>query len=538
MILLKNYTIKTKIMFISLFATMIILMLTMIILIFADYLNQSFSDMHKKELQIKNISYNLKDNISNFHTYILTQALDKKKGKEEFQKIKFLNNKIQEDFRTLRNIMTQTNNIELLEILEKLDIRYKSYFEMAHNLPKQFTLNSSEGLDSLIGINDISLKMFEELDFFILQSNSIFDTRFDQINNNISSIILVFVSISLISLVLFLSFGYLLKKTILDSLKNLENGIDDFFAFLSKKSDVIKDINVIYNDELGKISLKINNHIHKAEALIENERKFKENLEKRVSQEVEKNMQKELLIFQQSKLASMGEMIGNIAHQWRQPLSVIASYASAISLQKELGILSDDELYKMCEKIKENTERLSQIIDTFRNYLMDNKEIENVILQDKMKQSLEIMNIVLKDNKIQLQEYIDNRIPITVAMIVGEFSEVIINIVNNAKDVLIDNKIDNPWIRIELIKVNDKAYISIEDNGGGIPEDIIFKVFDQHFTTKEKTHGTGIGLYMSKEIITQSLKGELYVKNTFNGAKFTIELPIINLEKDDLTQLR
>ncbi len=528
MIFLKNNTIKSKIRILSLLAAIIIIIMSFVTYLFTDYLKSSFVAMQAKELQIKNISYSLKDKISNLHTTILTQSLLQKHEEINTNKIEILNKEIINNFEEIQHIMVFNNNQELLEILEKLNMRYKSYYGMAKILPNQFALKFEDGVDNLSGINSISEKMFEELDFFILKSNEKFNNRLEEIDTNMSNMLGTFFIISIISLIIFLIFGYVLQHTILNSLQNLANGIDGFFGFLSQKTTTLEGIKITYNDELGQIASKINANIHDAELLIDNERKFKENLEKRVAEELNKNMQKELQLFEQAKMATMGEMIGNIAHQWRQPLSLISTYSTSIILQKQFGTLSDEELFSMCEKINDSTQRLSDIITTFRNYLMETKEVRDVVLQDTVKQSLDIVNITLLDNGIKLIRDIEDNSPIVMRMVSGELSEVIINIVNNAKDILLENKIKNPWVIVELKKSNENVIITIEDNGGGISLDIIDKIFEQNFTTKDKTHGTGIGLYMSHCIIMDSLSGNIYVENTPNGAKFYIELPFIH----------
>jgi signal transduction histidine kinase len=526
MIFSKNNTIKTKITALALLATAIIIIMSFVTYVFTDYLKNSFVAMQAKELKVKNISYSLKDKISNLHKSILTQSLLQKDDKINIQTIETFNKEIMSNFKEIHSIMASSNNEELLEILDKLNIRYESYYDMAKRLPNKFSLNLDEGLDDLAGINAISEKMFEELDFFIVKSNDRFNYRLQRIDENMTNMLEIFFTVSIVSLLVFLIFGYILQHTILNSLKNLANGIDGFFKFLSQKTTELKDIEIIYNDELGEIVTKINEHIHEAEALIDNERKFKENLEKKVAEELEKNLQKELILFEQSKMASMGEMIGNIAHQWRQPLSLISTCATSIIIRKELDALSDEQLFEMCEKINESTQRLSGIITTFRNYLMETKEVRDVVLQETVKQSLEIINITLADNSIKLMRNIEENSPIIIQMVSGELSEVIINIINNAKDILLEKNTETPWVVVELKKLQEKVIITIEDNAGGVPSHIIDKIFEQNFTTKDKSHGTGLGLYMSYRIVTESLNGNLYVENTSNGAKFFIELPL------------
>ena len=251
-----------------------------------------------------------------------------------------------------------------------------------------------------------------------------------------------------------------------------------------------------------------------------------ENLAHRVRDEVEKNRQNELRLLEQSKMAAMGEMIGNIAHQWRQPLSIISTAATGAIIQKEWGVLSDKDLKKNLELIDENSQYLSKTIDTFRDYLKEEKEYQEVIVQTRIKKALNIIQSSLDNNYIELIHNLDEIEPIKIKLVVGELSEVIINIINNAKDAIKERAIKNSWIKIHLETVDNRVTISIEDNAGGIPTNILPKIFDPYFTTKHKSQGTGLGLHMSYKIVNESLNGKLYVKNTKYGAKFFIDLPL------------
>ncbi len=227
-------------------------------------------------------------------------------------------------------------------------------------------------------------------------------------------------------------------------------------------------------------------------------------------------------------MAQMGEMIGNIAHQWRQPLSTISTAASGMKLEKEFDMLNDEKFNESCDIIVKNTLHLSKTIDTFRNFIKEKKEKKKVIVQDRINIALDIIEASIKDNHIELINKIDYTKPIEYVMTVGELSQVIINIFNNAKDILLLNNIKSPWIKVNLQQDNNIIRITIEDNAGGVPEDIIDKIFDPYFTTKHQSQGTGLGLHMSYQIINDHLDGLLYVKNTEYGAKFFIEFPLIN----------
>lgn len=227
----------------------------------------------------------------------------------------------------------------------------------------------------------------------------------------------------------------------------------------------------------------------------------------------------------QTKQAQMGEMIENIAHQWRQPLSTISTISSGISLNIDLGNKPEyNTISEDMNRIVSTTKYLSNTIETFRNFLKEKKEIKEVVLQDRLNLVISIVSDSLKSRHIQLKNNIDEE-KFTFTTIVGELDQVLINIINNAKDAIKENDIKEPWIELNLEKKEKYFLLTIEDNAKGIPEKIIDKIFDPYFTTKHKSQGTGLGLHMSYKIVTESLRGKLYVENTKNGAKFFIEIP-------------
>ncbi len=236
--------------------------------------------------------------------------------------------------------------------------------------------------------------------------------------------------------------------------------------------------------------------------------------------------EQERLISEQSKMVQMGEMIGNIAHQWRQPLSVISTSASGMQLEYEMDILDSKKFNSYTDGIIKNTEFLSNTIDTFRDYIKEKKVLKEVILQERLHGAIHIIEATLQNHHINLVNNIDNCKPIKITMVVGELSQVIINLINNAKDVLVQNNISHKIITLNLTQKDSKAIITVEDNGGGISSTVLPKIFNPYFTTKHQSQGTGLGLHMSKEIIEQNLNGSIYATNTKDGVVFTIELPL------------
>ena len=235
---------------------------------------------------------------------------------------------------------------------------------------------------------------------------------------------------------------------------------------------------------------------------------------------------REHILSQNVKMAQMGEMIGNIAHQWRQPLSVITTAASGIRMKKEYAQITDEELYTLLDSIVLNSEHLSSTIDVFRNFIKEKVELKEVIIQDRINNALAIIETRINNEHITLINNVNYEVPLKAIIIVGELSQVIINIINNAIDILVHQKDPIKTIELDLLKDEDNILITIEDNGGGISEKTMAHIFEPYFTTKHKSVGTGIGLYMSYDIIVNHMKGNLYAKNTDKGAKFFIELPI------------
>ena len=240
----------------------------------------------------------------------------------------------------------------------------------------------------------------------------------------------------------------------------------------------------------------------------------------------EENREQERTILEQSKMVSMGQMIGNIAHQWRQPLASINTAMTRLKIKSQFGELSSKELVETTKKVSDYTTYLSKTIDTFTNYIKNQKVLKEYAIEDEIKDALTIAGIVIRDNSIELINNIDLGKKNILKMTTGELSEIIINILNNAKDILLTKEeLEYKWIKIDLQKVENKFIITIEDNGGGIENDIIGRVFEPYFTTKHQSQGTGLGLHMCYKIITESFKGKLSVENSENGAKFYIEIP-------------
>ena len=230
---------------------------------------------------------------------------------------------------------------------------------------------------------------------------------------------------------------------------------------------------------------------------------------------------KEAVLAQQSKMAAMGEMLDSIAHQWKQPISVIYMYIQKLEMDVESNTITTEKLTEVIDISKEQIEHLTNTINEFRTFFRPNTNIEQISLESLIKSSLVLVHDDLYKNSIKTEIKGDKFASIKVNA--NEFKHVIINIVNNAKDAFIENKIDtlNRKIIFNIQQKDNKVIFSIEDNAGGIPKNIINKIFQPHFTTKEDGKGTGIGLYMTKQIIDK-MGASIEVENIINGACFKI----------------
>ncbi len=292
---------------------------------------------------------------------------------------------------------------------------------------------------------------------------------------------------------------------------------------ISKEVEIQKELKV-FSENLEEIVKE------KTQKLLE----LNETLEQKISDEVEKSREKDKKIIQQTRFAALGEMIGNIAHQWRQPLSAISSTASSTSVQIDLGISDDKDVKKSLGNILNYVSFLTQTIEDFRSFFKEDKEKVDFNIVNIFKNTKTITNASYTDYQITLIEDFKEESLITNGF-PNELSQVFLNVLNNAKDVLVEKVSHNRRVLIEASASDTHCIIEITDNAGGISQEISDKIFDPYFTTKHQSQGTGIGLYMSKEIIEKHMMGTL---TTYNkefeiegekefGACFRIELPKI-----------
>ncbi len=275
----------------------------------------------------------------------------------------------------------------------------------------------------------------------------------------------------------------------------------------------------------------------KTEQLIKTEKLLSEAnsmLKSRIDQAVEEIRDKEILLQHQSRLAQMGEMLGMIAHQWRQPLSAVS--AAVFGVETRLAFTQSDldnrqtreefiaYLRSNFEFVQEHTQRMSDTIDDFRNFFKEQTEPERTTLSDVARKALQMIGPLLGNKLIEIKEHFESRTPILLYR--NELIHVLLNLLKNAEDAFSDNGIKEPVITLHSYEEEEHCIIMICDNAGGIAPKIAERIFDPYFSTKLEKNGTGLGLYMSKMIIEDHHHGVIEHRNTADGSCFTIKLRI------------
>jgi PAS domain S-box-containing protein len=237
---------------------------------------------------------------------------------------------------------------------------------------------------------------------------------------------------------------------------------------------------------------------------------------------VEDLREKERLLIQQSRQAAMGEMIGNIAHQWRQPLNTVGLMVQELSMSYEMGQFSQQYLDDSVRGVMQLISHMSQTIDDFRNFFRPEKEKVRFRVRQAVKNVVSIVDASLKEHRIVVD--ISTAGDPKIHGYPNEYSQVLLNIMLNARDAFNERGIEDRRIEVQLSEENGRSVVIIADNAGGIPDEILDKIFDPYFTTKGPDKGTGVGLYMSKSIIEKNMNGTLTAHNRENGAQFRIEV--------------
>lgn len=344
---------------------------------------------------------------------------------------------------------------------------------------------------------------------------------------------------------------FILKKDFIskNNLDNIKNENNLYYSTLKERLEqkkyqsnlnYIVSIFIIFSITISTlffIFIKIRNNQNELKTLNENLEKnvlqktkelhfINKNLEMKILSEININREKDKYLIEQSRFIALGEMISNIAHQWRQPLNSISLFIQKITCADLLNeTLTKEELNDIEKGITNQLTYMSNTIDIFQNFYNKNKkDIELFNISNTIKNTLTILGPMLLKNSIKLNLQI--KYSCSLKGIENELIQVLMNLISNSKDVFEERNIENKMINININKKDNNCIIKISDNGGGINQNIIEKIFDPYFTTKHQSRGTGLGLYMSRVIITKDFDGQIKVENIENGVEFIITLPI------------
>ena len=262
------------------------------------------------------------------------------------------------------------------------------------------------------------------------------------------------------------------------------------------------------------------------------QKKINQELQKQLVASELKNIQLNQYNENTLRISSLMELINNIGHHWRQPLSLISSGATSLAMFKEMKILDDRFFFDTCKKIEIGTQYLSNMIDDFSTFFIKNHSLVKLNLDNSTHSFLKIVKNDIQKHNINIVKNLNSNLEIQAYH--DGLIQCFINLFNNAKEILLNNEIDNRYIFITEYIKNSEVVIVFKDNGGGIKETMLKRVFEPYFTTKHKSLGTGLGLTMCYSFILYSMKGTINVQNKkfqYNnrdhyGAEFKITFPV------------
>ena len=297
-------------------------------------------------------------------------------------------------------------------------------------------------------------------------------------------------------------------KADLQTLKSsFEAGASDYI-----RKPILNEIELIARVE-NALTLKVS---------IDRYKKLTIALDEKVQQELEKNRYKEQLLMQQSKQAQMGEMMSMTAHQWRQPLNAVSASAIQLNMKNDMKIITSEDIKETTCFIEKMTQEMSSTINNFMNFSKPTHKKELFSIKQILEDILRLMGAQLKNHNIAFIS--DIKEDITLFIYKKDLEHILINLIVNARDAFDSKEIEEKKIFIKAYLKDKRYIIEVIDNAGGIPGEVLERVFEPYFTTKEQGKGTGLGLYMSKKIARENLDGDIDVQNLQDGALFHIEL--------------
>lgn len=435
------------------------------------------------------------------------------------------------------NILAMNNGLEpLLGIHELTSHKYNKPIEETISKPKDFNLFDghknlfTQKLAEIVAHNDVVVDIDQKKNQFLVTQNFIHETGWkllilvdkDSVLANTNklkyktdkigySILALMVLFYVLFFILIVRRSKKFAKIILNPIENLVSATNHL-----KRNLQIVDIQEF---NINEIDILRTNFTTMGKELIS----LYTQMQSKIEDGIKKNEETQKIMVYQSRLAAMGEMINMIAHQWRQPITAISIGATNMLIDAEVGTVDIAILKQTMEEITNQTDELSKTIDDFRNFFKPEKYAENSAIETIFNDVLTVIGKLLEHNNIKITFTSPASLKITTYS--RELMQVIINIIKNAKDAFDTGTNSDKTIAVMITKNTDDFYFLIEDNAGGIAEDVIDKIFEPYFSTKDEKNGTGLGLYMSKTIVEKHLKGHLFVYNNGKGATFGLRLP-------------
>lgn len=298
---------------------------------------------------------------------------------------------------------------------------------------------------------------------------------------------------------------------LVDSLNSMQAQISEYLTERRQIEDTLHEQATLLEDEIAQ-----RQHAQEELNLINS------SLEERIADAITELRKKDNLLLQQSKLAAMGELLNNIAHQWRQPLNNIAVSIQTMQLLNKAGELSQEEMDRDIKTVMDIIFYMSGTIDDFRGFFIKDREKREFVLQEIVEKTLNLLRSALDDKGIIVS--VTAEPDIRAIGYPNEYAQTLMNILYNARDALLEQQVAEPRISISIHQEESRSVLTVSDNGGGIPNQILPQIFEPYVTTKGPSQGTGIGLYMAKTMIERNMGGTLTAHNTAEGAEFRIEL--------------
>jgi signal transduction histidine kinase len=274
---------------------------------------------------------------------------------------------------------------------------------------------------------------------------------------------------------------------------------------------ISRKINTVFGDYRDRVTRK--------EHMLQ---ELNQNLEHRIDQALAEAQEKERAMLHQSRLARVGVMLSMIAHQWRQPLSEVSAILMELETAAKFKPIQHDMIAEAVAESNKHIAFMSHTIDDFRNFFKPDKTKVDFLISAACNEAISLADAAIRSAEIRLNKHIIQES--TIHGYEREFAQVILNLITNAKDILIQRDIAHPTIDLTIDRKEEYVIVTVEDNGGGVREEDMGMIFEPYFTTKSSTKGTGLGLYISKMIIENNMGGELYVANTDAGARFTVRI--------------